>query len=258
MPITQNVIIEDAELPATLPCMVGSPLPSGSETGFTPSPVFSPLDIAGASLWLRADLGIIVATGVSAWTDQSGNGNVFIQAVPGNQPNYTTNVYNGEPAVGGPDAARYLQCAAIATLGTSASIVITCSQSSVASAYIATPDGANNAFLSHFSGSAFEWYNGTGSDRYTFASTPTAGLHQLIVTQTDGVSLIGYYDGVQVFSATPTVTINRQFKNVCGRGTGVNGTNGSVVECVTYSGVVLTPFQVEQLHAYSKNFWGSP
>jgi len=253
MPILQNVMVEDADLPALLP-----QIPSGRGQASGSSPTFSPLDIVGASLWLRADLGITISTGVSAWADQSSAGNIFVQGTAGNQPNYTTNAYNGQPAVGGPDAARYLQCASIATLGTTASIVITCSQSSVASAYIATPDGANTAFLSHFSGSAFEWYNGTGSDRYTFALTPTAGLHQLIVTQTDGASLIGYYDGVQVFSAVPTVTINRQFKNVCGRGTGVNGTNGSVVECITYSGVILTPSQVQQLHMYSRAFWGSP
>ena len=37
---------------------------------------FSPIDIAGISLWLKADAGVTVSGGfVTAWADQSGNGN---------------------------------------------------------------------------------------------------------------------------------------------------------------------------------------
>jgi len=37
---------------------------------------FSPIDIAGISLWLKADAGVTVSGGfVTAWSDQSGNGN---------------------------------------------------------------------------------------------------------------------------------------------------------------------------------------
>jgi len=41
-----------------------------------PSAPFSPTDIAGISLWLKADAGVTVSGGfVTAWADQSGNGN---------------------------------------------------------------------------------------------------------------------------------------------------------------------------------------
>lgn len=41
-----------------------------------PSAPFSPIDIAGISLWLKADSGVTVSGGfVTAWADQSGNGN---------------------------------------------------------------------------------------------------------------------------------------------------------------------------------------
>jgi len=41
-----------------------------------PSAPFSPIDIAGISLWLKADAGVTVSGGfVTAWADQSGNGN---------------------------------------------------------------------------------------------------------------------------------------------------------------------------------------
>jgi hypothetical protein len=48
---------------------------------------FTPTDIAGAVLWLRADLGITEAgSGVSVWADQSGNGNDFAQGTDANRP----------------------------------------------------------------------------------------------------------------------------------------------------------------------------
>lgn len=39
--------------------------------------------------WIRGDLGITLATGVSAWADQSGNAHHFTQATGGAQPLYT-------------------------------------------------------------------------------------------------------------------------------------------------------------------------
>lgn len=38
--------------------------------------------------YLNADLGVTIGTGVSAWADQSGNGNNFTQATGGKQPAY--------------------------------------------------------------------------------------------------------------------------------------------------------------------------
>jgi hypothetical protein len=52
----------------------------GTGAGFRPS------NLPGCVLWLRADLGITVATGVSTWADQSGNGNNFTQGTGANQP----------------------------------------------------------------------------------------------------------------------------------------------------------------------------
>jgi len=50
-----------------------------------------PLSIFGAASvlqWVRADLGITLGTGVSAWADQSGNGKHYTQATGANQPVY--------------------------------------------------------------------------------------------------------------------------------------------------------------------------
>jgi hypothetical protein len=48
--------------------------------------MWTPKQLPGLVLWLRADAGITIATGVSNWADQSGSGNNFAQATPGNQP----------------------------------------------------------------------------------------------------------------------------------------------------------------------------
>ncbi|HEV3224735.1 MAG TPA: T9SS type A sorting domain-containing protein [Puia sp.] len=53
-----------------------------------------PGGVPGESLWLRADLGtssIVNATAISAWNDQSGNGNHVSQATGVNQPLYDNN-----------------------------------------------------------------------------------------------------------------------------------------------------------------------
>ncbi len=53
-----------------------------------------PGGVPGESLWLRADLGtsgIVNATAISAWNDQSGNGNNISQAIGANQPLYDNN-----------------------------------------------------------------------------------------------------------------------------------------------------------------------
>lgn len=50
---------------------------------------FAPSDISGLALDLNGDLGITIATGVSAWADQSGNSRNFTQGTGANQPTYT-------------------------------------------------------------------------------------------------------------------------------------------------------------------------
>lgn len=53
-------------------------------------PVESPLALLGSSLsvWLKYDAGITIGTGVSQWSDQSGNANHITQATGANQPAY--------------------------------------------------------------------------------------------------------------------------------------------------------------------------
>jgi hypothetical protein len=61
---------------------------------------WSPLSL-GPLAWYRSDLGVTVATGVSEWQDQSGNGHHLVQAVGANQPAYSASDadFGGKPSV---------------------------------------------------------------------------------------------------------------------------------------------------------------
>lgn len=65
---------------------------------------FVPTVLGRCVLWLRADLGVTIATGVSSWADQSGAGLVtgVTQATGANQPTYSTGDSNfaGRPSLG--------------------------------------------------------------------------------------------------------------------------------------------------------------
>lgn len=63
------------------------------------APVFSPADIAGLQLWLKADAGAGTNDGdaIASWTDQSGNTKHATQATGTKRPTYKTNIQNGKP-----------------------------------------------------------------------------------------------------------------------------------------------------------------
>lgn len=66
----------------------------------SPTP-FSPSDIAGLNLWLKADSLVLNDNDpITTWADQSGNGNDATQVgAVGIKPIYKTNIINGKPIV---------------------------------------------------------------------------------------------------------------------------------------------------------------
>src|SRR5580692_5588369 len=88
-------------------------------------PPFTPVSLPNCVLWLRADLGISIATGVSQWLDQSGCGNHVTQASGPNQPSLLSSWSNGKPAVRS-TASQWLASAAFTApaFGTTATILV--------------------------------------------------------------------------------------------------------------------------------------
>jgi hypothetical protein len=62
---------------------------------------FSPTDISGLKLWVKADqiTGKTNGEMIAQWDDQSGNGNNLVQSVDSNKFYYVTNSINGLPTV---------------------------------------------------------------------------------------------------------------------------------------------------------------
>jgi hypothetical protein len=194
--------------------------------------------------------------GVNTWYDLSGNGNDFIVGAL-STPVVSPNTYNGLAALSGVDGTRGLTCGGLGDPGTSSTLVLNFTPSSLGSTYLAAHSGgAQSSIIERFTTTLVEWFNAGGTDRKTFATAPAAGLHQVIVTQVDGVSCVGYYDGVQAFSFVPTATI-KSLNEILGYGAGSNGTDGDVAEVIQI-GEALSPTQVAQLHVYSQRVWGTP
>ena len=60
---------------------------------------FSPGNLSGLSLWLKADAGVTLSgSNVTAWADQSGNGN-NASANSGEEPTFASSFSNSKPAI---------------------------------------------------------------------------------------------------------------------------------------------------------------
>ena len=60
---------------------------------------FSPANLSGLSLWLKADAGVTLSgSDVTAWADQSGNGN-NASSTPGTRPTLVSNTLNAKPVL---------------------------------------------------------------------------------------------------------------------------------------------------------------
>lgn len=203
------------------------------------SPAWSPVNVSGAVLWLRSDIGITQVAGpkVSAWSDQSPSGLSASQGADASQPAYVASDINGRPGVRGAAATR-LDLAGMPTL-TAATFFLVITPDTLNTAYLLS--GGNGVFgiIQHFTGSSLEWFNGSGTDRLTFAASPAAGAHVLGVTQTNGGALTLYYDGVQAATkATAAANIVKidTFFNVSGGTT--NGFNGDLLEVIVLNRVL--------------------
>jgi len=76
---------------------------------------FSPADISGLSLWLKADAGVtLLMSNVTAWADQSGNGrSVTVASLPA----FTASSINGKPTIDFNGATQFVDALTPAFVG---------------------------------------------------------------------------------------------------------------------------------------------
>jgi hypothetical protein len=213
----------------------------------------SPLQL-GAVLWLDAsdpsNNGILPAnnTALSPWIDKTGNGFNATNGTPARRPHFILND-SGTPTVTASSASSQIYTLAPITLTATTTIVAVASISAGTPGYLlhGTNTGDTPTFLYGFSDNSFEWFN--SPDRQTFASV-TSGYHMLTITQTDGVNLTGYFDGVQMFSVIPVAILNtRQLTGFFTSTTLLNFYNGSMKTFIVFN-KVLSKTQLTSLFSY--------
>ena len=208
---------------------------------------FAPTDIAGLTQWLRADLGLTISTGVSAWADQSGNGNSPIQATGGNQP--TVSSLNGKPSLlfnGSSDtmavagmslSSPYTVFLVGQTQGTGTQIPL--GFTGGAQAYI---DSESSDTLQHF------YLNGQ-----QLATSPAVPLSPFVITGVAGGAASSFRNnGVSSDGTLSTATISAM--NIGSFG-GADFFQGLLSELIVYNSA-LTAAQLSSVWVYLQNRYG--
>ncbi len=207
------------------------------------------LGAGSLKIWLRGDSVVLNAADVSQLTDKSGNGNHFVQATGSKQPLWAANAQAGQPGVTATAANDDKLSHAGVALGSSNTIILVVAKSSVASSYLCSGNSDSASFVSAFAGVSFQWIN--GADVQTLSAGAT-GVHILTVKQIDGASLIGYLDGVQIFSVVPATALSgRSMTTVCGKESAANGLTGNWCEFAVWTSA-LSATALASAHSYMK------
>lgn len=214
------------------------------------SAAFLPTSLSGLLFWVRADLGVTIGTGVSAWADQSGTGDTnknLVQGTGANQPTFNASDagYNNKPTLTFDGTNDVLVSGAWAA-----------SQASPFTVYIVgNTNGADGQYLFSASGALDQGPWGFGRDNTgaggtlgslsvyngaqinsTSGSAPVLSAASVISVVFNGASSAGY---VSMFS-TSYVSGNAGSESIIGfrvgsRRDGAGLLNGKVAEVAIYS-----------------------
>jgi len=211
-------------------------------------------------LWLRSDVGVTSSAGaVSAWADQSGNGNNATQSTGANKPTLTTGSVNSGvlPSISFNGTSSYLSLPtgfANLTAGASAFIVLKPSASVATGTPFVCGNSSNNDAMivkttSSGTNAALYAFNGATSSNVTTATNPlSTSAFQLLETVFTPGSSPGtgtgkvYVNGTQQASATNLVqNLNNTSRTVNRVGVGTGLTEwfgGDICEILVYSNPV--------------------
>ena len=265
---TSNTIL--ASCPATLPnpiTPVTTPTPPSGPTSPTPpsgptspTPPTSPstqpapanTDLpsnlpGGMILWLANDAGVVTSgSSVSAWDDQSGNGNNAVQSQAANQPTLV-NGDNGEKALHFNGSSSFLSVPSVPIDGLSGMTVFTVSANGIDnpnhaanSALLFWPESANwgNTYFGPFQTTSHFRFGTTQSSNdslYTFSFTRTDSFG-LSEWEHSGSTDSLYFNGKNVVSYSGKMSTIAGVGNTLniGEGTGTSYFSGDVSEIIVY------------------------
>ncbi len=161
---------------------------------------FSPTDVPGLELWLRADkiTGLNDGDAITTWSDQSGQGNDATQATADYKPTYKVNILNGQPIVRFDGSDDWLD---MPDVDGSTLIMVAEAPTSGYQYYDQMITGTGTNVSPAFRRTATEVYlyhnrmsGGGGGDTYTFEVSSASGFNIIVATLGSNI-FNGYANG---------------------------------------------------------------
>lgn len=257
VPCTGVVVVSDSYIIATTPATGMGALDvvvttsTGSGTlagGYTAG--WTPATPSGLLLWLRADLGVTIGTGVSAWADQSGSGNNVSQATGSKQPtlNASDAAYNNQKTLTFASAStQVMQSAALAggSLSTFTAMIV------------GNDDGTNAYYLSDIPGNTYVVYTQFGD--YRAAGTVALDSGVAIATGPRVFIIVcnGASSSIFISANTAKASGNLGTTTFASVDLGYAGNylNGKIAEVAIWNGV-KTPTDINNALAYAGSRYG--
>lgn len=191
--------------------------------------------VSGSLLWLRADKGITLSTGVSQWNDQSSSGNNATQATGSAQPTYnaTDVAYNRCPTLSFAQASTQTLTLASRLPAQPFTLFVVGQSSSLATQQSFFSD--SNIVTIYWTGTVWAIYAGASVNSAN--STQNSPLAFCGVFNTNTSSL--YINS----SASPAASGNISLNNPAGTesiggGSAAGYLNGKIAEIIVYSGAM--------------------
>lgn len=213
---------------------------------------FSPSDISGLKLWLKADsLSLSDNDPVATWTDSSGLGNSATQATSGSRPTYKTGIVNGKPVVrfDGVDDSLAGTHGAIAIPYT---IFIVMQATGNGSGNQRGYGNASNMLLGPYGGNWQMYSNGFVADGAVALSAwkVLMGKVEASPLKTLGVN------GSDTTSASAGINLNSSYSVGVGAGFGLTEfVTGDIAEVIVYD-VALDAGQIASIEGYMSSKYG--
>lgn len=168
---------------------------------------FSPTDISGLTLWLKADaiVGLNDADPVATWTDSSSQGNNATQATGTKQPAYKTNIINGLGIVRFDGTTDFLAGSTTASATRHLFILVrkaTAAGAASKSAFGLGAAGYAQMFTDTDNGTGYSWYANSIDNVSHFGGIAT-NWNLIELKFASGASLIPYINGAAGAAINP-------------------------------------------------------